>query len=92
MQNRRFQGLCEPIWAGIFHDIPPPDFTGEDSLAETTYCNTPSQRCCRTQDNRKAAIRHLIKRKDMRIGMNIHSIHREQAILSVFGRVSPIAY
>jgi len=30
--------------------------------------------------------------KDMRIGMNIHSIHREQAILSVFGRVSPIAY
>ena len=20
MQNRQFQGLCEPIWAGIFHD------------------------------------------------------------------------
>ena len=27
----------------------PPRFFGEDSLAESTYSNTPSQRCGRTQ-------------------------------------------
>ena len=44
------------------------------------------------EENCNLYLHLLMAVKDMRIGMNIHSIHREQAILSVFGRVSPIAY
>ena len=36
------------------------------------------------EENCNLYLHLLMAVKDMRIGMNIHSIHREQAILSVF--------